>query len=454
MKSRKARAGGIVAGVIALSSVTIPANAIVAPPIGDPSGVDFDPACVVRFHSAQVGAADDVPSPGTNDNCLVGTYDGSTESIDFRSVNLSGTNGQLVAEFDVDGAIPPAGSTCNPQIGGAACADLPSTTFTGFSYKAMFQNPALQNNTPYKAADHLTGFPIERINEHSLDGFHHFVGFSAHWDGTRWIHSAQIGTYDPRPDGSFLFDELGVNSGSGWFDDDPSCFTRTNGDWDVVHGPGNKVTVKVKGIVKSANAQAEGGCVEGWYAKPGNSIVNIKAVSTADAVATLPVTIPLSLVPGFSDVTSIGGYVFITDITRGNSHLSDLMAFLAIQLGDESGTHCRNESTVGFRECVSYTPGFAGLAMGDESLEVDQEGSLQTSNSPSNSWPDTAGRGPRCWTYTFNGQLPPNPLWVAGQPCHIDDDSVPGPSGNADPGERGTFFGEFWNTDYSFTFAS
>jgi len=59
---------------------------------------------------------------------------------------------------------------------------------------------------------------------------------------------------------------------------------------------------------------------------------------------------------------------------------------------------------------------------------------------------DTLGDGPRCWTSTFGGLAPSNPLWVANQPCYIDDDNIPGPTGNIDPGERGTFLEEWGDT--------
>jgi hypothetical protein len=438
------------------------------PPTGsDPSGVDFDASCVIADPQVPVGAGNNIPStnpPGAPGGSLgvpaggsgcqgISTYDGGTESTDFRSVALSRAGSQIVAEFTVDGPIPPAGSTCNPAfLIGSGCPDLPDNKFGGFGYKAMFQNPSLQNNAPYATGSTQCcfGTPIFGLNEHWRDGFHFFVGFDATWNGHSWIHSAQIGTYDPSPDGGFFFDELGTSTALNIWDDDDPCFPRSGGaNWDVIYGPGNKVTVKVDGVVKFANLQALGGCLEAWYAKPGDDITNIKGLSTADTTVTLPFTMPLSLVPGFSDITSVGGFSLFSDVTTGNSINMGLGAVLAVLTGDSMGTPCANEG-LGIRPCVSYTPGLAHAPpTAGRRLEADQEEELPRAFA---SVPDTLGGGPRCWTYTYGGILPPNPLWVANQACHIDDDNIVSLTGNIDPGERGTVLAEFWDTNYSIIF--
>ena len=80
--------------------------------------------------------------------------------------------------------------------------------------------------------------------------------------------------------------------------------------------------------------------------------------------------------------------------------------------------------------CVSFTGGLLNLGL-----------------------PDTLGDGPRCWTPTQGGLIPVvNPLWVPNQPCYIDDDQIPGPTGNVDPGlGRGSLLSEWWDTAFDFT---
>ena len=116
VKFTKMWAAGIAAGVAAFALTSGPASAwhTVAPPVADPSGVDFDAACVI-------GRASSVESP-FGDGCDgISTYDGSTESTDLRSVDLKkNAAGQLEATFTVDGPIPPAGSQATtPALGTA-----------------------------------------------------------------------------------------------------------------------------------------------------------------------------------------------------------------------------------------------------------------------------------------------------------------------------------------------
>jgi len=107
----------------------------------------------------------------------------------------------------------------------------------------------------------------------------------------------------------------------------------------------------------------------------------------------------------------VGGFLFTSDYTKGNS---------------------RNVGIVGTalepnRVGLPASGGFLGLV-------------------------DTLGDGPRCWTSTVGGVLPSNPLHVPNQPCYIDDDTIPGPTGNIDPGlGRGSIFEEWWDTNFGFT---
>jgi hypothetical protein len=395
----------------------------------DASGVDFDAACLVGEPTRLTPSGpNNVPSPGSYTDCLFGTYDGSTESTDLNRVTLASTgvdnpgpsDDQLVATWRLDAPLPPAGGQCNPAVGGPGCPDLPNNSFVGTGFKTLFQVPARQNNTPTNAVGGgCPRIPVGQVfdqHEHWLDGFHFFIGFDVVWDGARWIHSAQVGEYDPSPDGAFFFTELGVDNGSGWTGADPAAQFGTN--WYVTYGPGFQVSVTVDGVLGSADAvNCANGVFNTVYFKNGDTIANVKALSTADSTVTLPVTVPLSLVPGFSDITSVGGFIFYSDITEGNSTNSGVVGG-ALQAN---------------RSDVSYTGGFLGIS-------------------------DTLGDSPACPTPTFGGTLPPNPFLNPAVGCQYDDDNVPVPNAGSpagpwtatNPGERGTFLTEGWDTAFSF----
>ena len=433
MKFTKMKAAGIAAGVAAFAFIGTPATAG-SVTVTDGDGVDFDAACVVGTSATTPGPNNIVSDPASNDpggapagdGCEgVSNYDGLTESTDFNDVTVDITSGTIKATFDVDGAIPLAGSTCNPATGG--CVDLPNNSFVGVGYKALFQNPARQNNTPTNnvggGCPRIPTGTVFDQHEHWLDGYHHFIGFDTVFDGSKWIYSAQIGSYDPAPDGAFFFTELGTASSStagvpNWVSADPAAQKGTH--WDVVTSGlanGDDVSVSVSGILPSSNAiNCSTGIYKTVYAAAGDTLVNIKGLATADSTVTSPVTVPLSLVPGFSDLTSIGGFIFYSDITEGNSGNNGIVG--GTLQGNRSG--------------VSYTGGSIG---------------------PS----DTLGDSPACPTPTFGGTLPVNPFLNPAVGCQYDDDNIPVPNaGNPagpwtaiNPGERGTFNPEWWDTNYS-----
>jgi hypothetical protein len=162
------------------------------------------------------------------------------------------------------------------------------------------------------------------------------------------------------------------------------------------------------------------------YFKNGDQIANVKALSTADDKLALPVTVPLSVLPGLSDVTSLGGYSFFSDITDGHSRNQGLVGGALETLA------------LGIRRGVSYTGGFLDLA---ETLGA-----------------DTLGESPACPTETFGNMLPTNPFLNTSVGCQYDDDNIPVPNGSnpagpwtaVNPGERGTFLTEWWNTSHNF----
>jgi hypothetical protein len=426
----------VAAALVAVVLPAVPAHAN-GTTSADGSGVDYDAACIFPDPAGPPPPPNSIQTPSSPGGSWKGgsgcdgvsTYDGSTASTDILDVSLS-TNGvshgtsttQLIASCTLDGSLPPAGSTT--PVGSGGIPDRPDDSFTQGGCNVMFQNIDRQNNTPYlaglRAPFCLT--PVYGLDEHWQDGFHFFIGFDVFWDGAIWAHSAKIGTYDPSPSGGFLFKELGTStSPNSWSSNDPLALNGTN--WSVSYGPGNTVTVTADGVIRSSNPPCGG--IEAVYAKTGDRIRNVKGLSTVGVYS------------------PVGGYVAFSDTTPGNS----IDSFGPLGIGAT-----QNANGLGNIHHIAYTPGRLRLpwAGGWRDLRPDPE-LIPSSNG---SMPDTLGRGPRCWTYTMGGQGNlQNPLWTGNAPCHIDDDSAPitATLHNADPGERGTFFPEFWDTEFGFT---
>jgi hypothetical protein len=462
LRFTRLKAAVIAAGVAAIAFIGSPATAGSVTTFDQFGAVDFDAACLLGtgLDNGTVPEANNIPTPGApggslgvppgGDGCeVVSTYDGSTAGTDLYEVTMDSTavtngpsNVQLGAEFLIAGLAPLPGNNC------PTCFDLPNSQFVGAGYKALFQSLNRQNNLPTNpVGGGCPRFPTGTVFDqhgHWLDGYHHFIGIDVVWATTGWMWSAQVGTYDPSPDGAFFFTELGTASSTNslgqpvWVSADPAAQFGTH--WSVTA----KVTsglllfrVLVDGVLGSANINCANGVFYTVYAKAGDPISNIKGLSTANSTVTLPTTVPLSLIPGFSDITSIGGFISFSDITHGNSTNNGLAGLLATLTGDNPATACVHEGLVVNRLCVSYTSGFFG-----------QFGAS-----------DTLGDSPSCPTPTFGGLLPTNPLlnWTVG--CQFDDDNIPVPNaGNPtgpwtviNPGERGTFLPEWWDTVLQFT---
>jgi hypothetical protein len=381
------------------------------PLIGDGDGVDYDAACVLNTDLPPAAGPDAVGSPGTSpcaDGSGVSTYDGSTESTDIRDVALaSDPNGRFMARCTLDGPIVPAGSPVRPMV------DVPeSNTFVGASCKVMFQNVRRQNNLPTNNAGggcpRAGGGVVFDVHGAWQDGFHFFIGFSQLWDGRRWVHSAQIGEYDPSPDGGFAYYEIGTNDGTGWAG--PAAVAIAGGT----------VTITIDGVTTSANANCATGFFNSVWARPGDPIINVKGLSSADTSMALPVTVPGNL--AVDDVRAVGGYTWFSDTTIGASTPGLF------------GTNIPG---------IAYTTGLFERARGGSTMSQGiAQG--QAADGPRTCCDpvDTLGEGPTCPTPTFGGTLPNNPMFTPATACHIDDDAV----------SRGSFLPEFWDTPFGFAF--
>jgi hypothetical protein len=392
--------------------------------VADGPGYDYDPSCLASTSIAPPAAN----SYGTRGCDGVSTFDGSAKALDgvntlqmrchpwqywdaAKLLCINYIDPWIYTEVNfAQPNIPAAGSRAVPD-GTAATLDLPSKNFVGATYYSLFQNKTVQTNVPTNPAGGCTrvGVGNQVLDQYSSwkDGNHFFTAFSISWDGSKWIHSVQIGEYSPDPTGGFGFYEVGTNDGSGWKDASPYMVKGV--DWDIQleqtasgSESGTVARIQVDGIFKTADTT---NCQEGFfkhaYMKPGDVIANAKALSTADEVVTLPVTVPLSVLCAPTggevcedDLTTVGGFVFFADTTEGNS-----TAGLA------------NSNITG----IAYTGGAVGVS-------------------------DTLGDGPTCPTPTFGGLLPTNPLFTPDTACQIDDDSV----------ARGSFLSEWWDTNNGF----
>jgi len=375
-------------------------------------------------------------------------YDGSTETTDLRAVTLGRSSGnQLVATFTVDGPIPAAGSTFTPALYGSA--DLPDGRYNAFAYKAMFQNRAVQTNVDNPSGGCSTSFGgrVRDQHGHWADGYHFYVGFDVWWDGARWIHSVSAGEYDPSPDGGFLATELGSNNGDpangGWIDHDPLMAYGEDYAAFVTSTSGSTtVTVRFDGVVSQSNPSCASSAHRAVYAQAGHHLSNVKGLSSANVAYGLPILFPTSLMPGFRDLRTIGGFAAISDTTQGAS-----TDWLGVIFGDQQ------------IESIAYTPGIAGASVLAGTAEVVADNQVEATLGALNLL-DTLGDSPACPTPTFGGMLPGNPLHNPAYGCQYDDDNVPMPNGSnpagpwlaANPGTRGVLLAEFWDTSFGFTY--
>lgn len=289
----------------------------------------------------------------------------SSPSSDVQSTKLESlANGHVKATFTVTGPVPAEGSVSSADYHGPSYGPGGAVKpFLGGSYLAMYNNTSSQTNN-----DDLNGGcarvggvgRVRDFKEHYQDGFYQFIGLQVGFDGQKYIYTAEEGYYDPAANGGFIFNDLSQDQ------------LITKGvDWNVTVTGTSPATITVEGPGKlnSPDTTCASGVFVEDFAHPGDSIDNVFGLTTNDLVVVLPVAVPLDVIPGQQPLQAVGGFVYNSDWTAINPASGGT--------GDV------------------FDPGLAG-------------------------GPDVVGPGPTCWTPTFGGLLPQNPLWVGGQPCHID----------------------------------
>lgn len=236
------------------------------------------------------------------------TWDGAT--TDLRAVSLGYNAGVMTASWTVGGPLPAPGST-SPPVGGR----------TGVSYRVLFQNLDKHTGGDNPHGGCWTIFGDRKPDEHGSwhDGFHSFIDVDVAWEGSSWSYDVAVGEYDPAP---------GPDDG----------FVRLSPP-ATISVSGSTVTVEVDGVVESSDSLCSDGVFRAAYMTSGDRIVNVKGASTSEQPLILGSTVALSALLDFSDLSSVGAFSSLADVTAGNS---------------TAGLFGLNKAG------ISYTPGLAG----------------------------------------------------------------------------------------------
>lgn len=286
----------------------------------------------------------------------------------------------LKATFVVDGVLPAEDDPLPPSTDGDV---------TGWSYHAYYRDTQLLDNRPHNVCPRNTStdvaptYLIAGYFGHHEDQFFFRVGLQYNYVGpTGYVLTPVLGWFDPSADGGFIFIDVANQAGA---KKAPSM--NGKGDWFVKvdrNVPVGKTTLTVKIVNRLpymdinchanpstlAPANRTNGAFPGGgyyeFGLPGKPLEALAGAAWLNTIVRTPMTIPASIVPGESDIDSLGGLVTLVDI-----------------ITDTGGNN-------------AYVPGFT-------------QPNLGPGDAP----------GPTCWTPTFGGTLPRNPLWVGGEPCQI-----------------------------------
>jgi len=375
MKRRALRTLLVMAVAVGLMVVTaIPSHANVG--TSDPTCDVVDP--LIGIHPLVPGYH--TCAPGEADLTSWNTRSGGSVSYTAGTSPVTITSPTIRAQFKVTSTLPVVGSTTLPVASG-----YPS--FNGFTYHANFQNHRIQDNDPadpLKATGQrapLCTTPIYPSNTgHYANHYWFQVGISITYSGGEYKATPFVSEYDPNLDGGFIFRDLNANPylvpGStftwGFMNgttEVPATWSTASSKW-IHSSPTDTIYVKVPTKIAAASAQACNGFLTADYGATGDSIKNNWASSWQNQVVVLPVTVPLSTVPGESDIDAIGGFIYRSDWAQNsayNPHPNDLVAVGSEHLG--------------------------------------------TFNVP----------GHDCWTPTVGGVIPSNPLHSPGNPCGVNN---------------------------------
>jgi hypothetical protein len=388
-----------------MAAMAVPAHANVG--ASDAACDVIDP--VLGLHEDQDGVGSPVPPYHTCDAPeadlvnAAGTPIGSGKSWNSRSASIGGRPG-IKAYFKVNTALPEVGRDA-AEGGPTAPRTKPYPSFNGYTFHNNFQNAAVQDNNP---PAHITGMraplcttPIYASNTgHWQDHYWFQIGVSLTFAGGEYKATPFISQYDPNIDGGFFFHDFNANPlltpGTDYTwgfvtaagAESPATWDSVENEWEHF-SPTSTIYVNVPTKFPSPSTVACGGFITQTFADTGHIIKDNWGATWLNQVVVLPVPIPLSLVPGESDIDAIGGFIYRSDWSPDSA-----LDLFPTDVDGPGG--------------VPAVP-----AIGPEELG--------TVNVP----------GPTCWTPTVGGLLPSNPLHTPNQPCGIDNPAGPGytPSG-------------------------
>jgi hypothetical protein len=431
--SRSRTALAVVGVTAAFAFTAPPATAGTTGVINDAPGVDYDAACVKDTSSSPPSANSISSGPGAAGCQGVTTYDGSTTSTDLTSVSLQSTttNGlSLKGTWTVAGSLPAPGSTVfgaldMPGVAASGVdAGLGSTSRSGgVAYVLMFQNKIRETSGDAGGGCTLpTGRHAGDVHGSWKDGYHFFLLYEVDWDGTRWVHTAAVGEYDPSGDGGFSIVPLGIDSGNGWANE---SYTP----WSVSAPAGTApatITLEVAGDVLVPDSTCAGGAFRSVYARAGDVIGNVKGVTMVhDAVSTQAY---LAAGYGFEypDPSPFGPpNTAVSNCSWHSGGKRRCWVYAAQRVTQSVSSYAISDVTDGNSTAGLLNTNISGIAYSRGAAPV----------------PDTLANGPTCPTSTYGGSLPTNPLWTNDTACQLDDDNV----------SRGSVTPEFWDTVHGFT---
>ncbi|HVF12437.1 MAG TPA: hypothetical protein VNA87_05055 [Actinomycetota bacterium] len=270
----------------------------------------------------------------------------------------------------------------------------------GIDFYSYFRVPDLLDNRPTIRCERNTSSAAKKtyiianaFGDGHTDAWQFFINFGMTYTGGKYVSTPSLGYFVPYDDGGLVFSDVKANS---------RLARGTHYDWSF-SADRKTVTVKIVGQFPAGSSDCKftlpsiEGTLMTYFARtasqkaadpfygttivsppPPNSIrtnsgsndrINdVRFEARFATVVTLPVKVPLSIVPGEEDLEGVGGFVFLVD----GQTLSGV---------------------------DTYDPGQTAKNLGVDTASV---------------------KGTGCWTLTFGGTAPVNPLHNYGGPCAID----------------------------------
>lgn len=425
---RRRTLGSLLAGVVAsvgLLAIGLPAEAHHAQTTGtmstagnQVSGFDnhtdanVDTACIDDGTPTTVGPA---VIPGTGQPLPPGRCNNQIPLVDMheysmKSTKVAGPDGLTGTSDDIPAlqATFRAGAPIPAENVLMAPVQYGLETIGGFTYRVHFNVPDVQDNRPLAVCERNTSTDVRKtylywgsLGWHG-DGHKFSLEISYTYTGGKYLATPSLGYFDPSADGGYVFYDLRANEllNPGATSEPPTGKGKFY-DW-TYNADRTAVTVTVLGVIPVRDNNCKFNPLSGqlfgianypfartasqkgadpfytlWRSPAtraqNDRIINAYFNTNIDTSVQLPVTVPAGDIPvvsdalGQDDISAIGGFTGWVD----------------------------RQTVAGVNQYQSGI-GRKGLLTGD-------------------------APGPTCWTPTFGGTAPSNPLHNAGGPCAVDN---------------------------------